>query len=408
MGTARLVEPLSEEDRVAQSCADCSPAKWHLAHTTWFFEAMVLAHHEPGFRPHHEDFWFIFNSYYNSLGAHLPKPERGLLTRPSSAEVTAYRDDVNERVLRLLEAGDLCVEALDVLETGLHHEQQHQELILMDIKHLFSRSPLAPAYLADDCLCAVGNASLGWHAFDESIVDVGHDSADGSFAYDNESPRHRALVHAFEFADRLVTNGEFQDFIEDRGYARPELWLDAGWSWKNAHAIESPLYWRGSSRDGWREFTLRGERTLEPNEPVVHVSRYEAEAYARWAGARLPTEFEWERVCGSLPITGNLLERECMHPASAAGEQGVRQGGGIRQAFGDCWEWTSSHYSPYPGYAPPEGALGEYNGKFMSGPFILRGGCCATPTDHLRATYRNYYHPEKRWQFSGIRLARGV
>jgi ergothioneine biosynthesis protein EgtB len=397
--TELLCEMLEVEDYGLQSMPDCSPPKWHLAHTTWFFETFVLAENEPGFRPHRPQYRYLFNSYYEAVGERWPRPARGLLSRPTVAEVYDYRRATDERVAALLASLDeqslARLEPLVVL--GLNHEQQHQELLLTDLKHAFGLNPLRPAYAPPAHAAPTGTPSpLKWEEFAEGVREVGH--AGGGFAFDNESPRHRVFLHAFAVASRPATAGEFLAFIEDRGYERPEFWLSDGWAARQRAGWSAPLYW---DRDGdrWSAFTLRGVRPLDPAEPVCHVSYYEADAFARWAGARLPTEFEWETAAGQHALAGNLLDSRRYHPAPDSG-------GG--QWFGDVWEWTASPYAAYPGYRPAAGALGEYNGKFMCNQMVLRGGSCATPPGHVRATYRNFFPPDARWQFSGLRLARDL
>ena len=397
--TDELSRPLSPEDCLLQSMPDASPTKWHLAHTTWFFETFVLG--PLGEAPFDPAYGYLFNSYYNAVGPRHARPLRGLLSRPALGEVRAYRADVDRRVLACLarvaegEHPELCT----LVELGLQHEQQHQELILTDIKHAFGASPLRPGYRARPRSCtAAGVSPLGWVEHGEGLHAVGHEG-DG-FAFDNERPRHRAFVHAYRLADRLVTCGEYQAFMADGGYARPELWLSDGWAAARADGWEAPLYWEKHG-DGFAALTLDGLRPVEDAEPVCHVSLYEADAYARWAGARLPTEVEWEVAAAAVKRTGNFAERGALHPEAAP-----RDGKGVRQLFGDAWEWTASAYLPYPGFQPWEGAIGEYNGKFMSGQMVLRGGSCATPESHIRASYRNFFPPGARWQFSGIRLAR--
>jgi ergothioneine biosynthesis protein EgtB len=382
----------------AQSMPDTSPAKWHLAHTTWFFETFVLAIHDPGHRPHHAKYGHLFNSYYNGVGERHPRPLRGLITRPDTQEVLAYRKAIDVALLRLIERGpDDSQEALRVIEIGLHHEQQHQELLLTDIKHLFSQNPLEVCYrtaLATPDARATATTQ-GWLTRAEGLFEVGH--AGNAFAFDNERPRHRVFLEEHAIADRLVTNAEFQAFIDAGGYARPELWLDRGWASVCESGWRSPFYWRGEE-DARTEFTLAGLRPLVANEPVSHVSFFEADAFARWAGARLPREAEWEVLAAASACEGNFAESDRLHPqASIEGDH---------QLFGDVWEWTSSPYGPYPGFEPEAGTLGEYNGKFMSSQMTLRGGSCASAQDHVRATYRNFFHPPDRWQFSGIRLAK--
>ncbi len=397
--TERLCAPLSPEDCQAQSMPDASPAKWHLAHTTWFFDTFVLEPRVPRYTPFDPAFRVLFNSYYQQVGAQHPRPHRGVLTRPSLDAVRDYRRTVDEAVLALLaaDAPDAALAAL--IELGLQHEQQHQELILTDVKHLLAANPLRPAYAA---LPAPAHepppAPLRWREYAGGTYEAGA-AADG-FAFDNEWPRHAVLLQPFALATRPVTNAEYAAFIADGGYRRPELWLSDGWATVSAQGWSAPLYWE--LVDGaWHEFTLGGLRPLVPAAPVCHVSLYEADAYATWARARLPTEHEWEIAAADRPVRGNFVEEGALHPRPAADDDGEPV-----QLFGDVWEWTRSAYSPYPGYRPPPGALGEYNGKFMCNQLVLRGGSCASPRGHLRATYRNFFPPDARWQFSGIRLAR--
>ena len=373
-----LAEPLSDEDCTAQSMPDASPVKWHLAHTTWFFETFILERFEAGFRPFHPAFRVLFNSYYNGIGAKHPRAQRGLLTRPGMAAVRAYRLDVDARMLRLLDsrAGDASLAELVTL--GLEHEQQHQELILTDVKHLLAQSPLYPAYAEAPLAPAAPAPALSWHAFEGGLAGIGY-PGDG-FCFDNELPRHRQYLAPFELASRLVSNGEYLAFIEAGGYRDASLWLSEGWDQVCAGKLEHPLYWLHENDSRWREFTLHGAHALDPSLPATHVSLYEADAYARWAGARLPTEAEWEFA--------------------------APRADGPAQMYGHCWQWTSSSYAPYPGYAPQPGALGEYNGKFMINQYVLRGSSCATAEGHARASYRNFFPAGARWQFSGIRLAR--
>jgi len=394
--TESLAAPLSEEDACVQSMPDASPAKWHLAHTTWFFETLVLERFEPRFAPFDAAFRVLFNSYYNGVGEQYPRPHRGLLTRPSLAKVLAYRSQVDERMQELLacRAGDEELHRLVIL--GLNHEQQHQELLLTDIKHLFSLNPLRPVYREDGARRGRGCAPLEWHAFEAATARIGH--AGDDFAFDNESPRHSVLLGPFELASRLVTNGEYLRFVEDGGYEQPSWWLSEGWNWLGGERLSQPIYWLREDR-AWCEFTLAGLRALEPDAPVVHVSYFEADAYARWAGARLPTEAEWEHTASGCALQGNFLDGGLLRPEAASGP-------GLQQMFGDAWEWTASSYSPYPGFRQPEGAIGEYNGKFMVNQYVLRGGSCATPAGHVRTSYRNFFPTAARWQFSGIRLAR--
>jgi ergothioneine biosynthesis protein EgtB len=400
--TEGLCEALQTEDFVVQSMPDASPTRWHLAHTTWFFETFVIAKAVRDFRPFDPGFGYLFNSYYRTLGGEVfPRPSRGLLTRPTVREVFEYRRAVDEQmaeVVAMLEASGEA-ELLEVVEIGLQHEQQHQELILTDLKHLFSLNPLLPVYREGSAAASGASSPARWIHHEERLAWIGHEGA--GFCFDNELPRHRVFVQEFALADRLVTNAEFLEFMGDGGYARPELWLSDGWVAVQELGWRAPLYWQDRDAEWW-SFTLGGMRRVEPDEPVCHVSHYEADAYARWAGARLPTEAEWEVAAESAQVEGNFVDSAAFHPAPA-----IRASPSPRQLFGDVWEWTSSSYSPYPGYRPLAGALAEYNGKFMSGLMVLRGGSCATPRSHIRRTYRNFFAPGARWQFSGIRLARG-
>jgi ergothioneine biosynthesis protein EgtB len=397
--TERLAEPLSAEDCALQSMPDASPVKWHLGHTTWFFETMVLEKSEPDFRPMRAEYRFLFNSYYVAVGPRHPRPQRGMLSRPSLAEVRAYRRNVDERMARLIERG-VAPDVDALIELGLHHEQQHQELIVTDFKHLLSLNPLNPAYRPAPSSADGGGAAPAprWHGYEGGARDIGHRGE--GFGFDNETPRHKVLVGAYELASRPVTNAEYLAFMAEGGYARPELWLADGWDARIAHGWEAPLYW--AKADGaWHVFTLGGVLPVNPEEPVCHVSYYEADAYARWAGARLPSEAEWESAAAGLPVIGNFVESGRLHPAVARDAQEDPA-----QVFGDVWEWTQSPYGGYPGFRPAAGAVGEYNGKFMANQLVLRGGSCATPADHIRATYRNFFYPHHRWQFMGLRLAR--
>jgi ergothioneine biosynthesis protein EgtB len=396
----QLAAPLSPEDCTAQSMPDASPVKWHLAHTSWFFETFGLETTLRGYRSFEPQFRFLFNSYYNTVGDQYPRPERGLITRPGLEQVRDYRAHVDAAMQQLL-AGDPSAGILAVIELGLQHEQQHQELVLTDVKHLLATNPLRPVYrprAGDGDVPAAESAAPRWQRYAERIATIGHDGH--GFAFDNELPQHRVLVPEFELAGRPVTNGEYLEFVGDGGYVRPEHWLSDGWNEARQQGWRAPLYWE--DRDGeWWTFTLAGMRCLAPDEPVVHLSFYEADAYARWAGARLPTEFEWEVAAGEVSVQGNFADSGRLHPAPA-----VAAGSGPQQLFGDVWEWTASAYAPYPGYRPAAGALGEYNGKFMCNQLVLRGGSCASPASHLRPTYRNFFPPTARWQFSGVRLAR--
>ncbi len=411
--TEALCEPLAVEDFVVQSMEDVSPTKWHIGHTSWFFETFVLAEADPGYREHEPTYQYLFNSYYVAAGQRHCRPKRGLLSRPTVAEVYAYRRHVDERMLAFIAgASEPALERwAPVIEIGIHHEQQHQELMLTDIKHNFGINPLLPAYRspggAGDPAAAGGLPASGrgpqqleWIDFDEGVFPIGH-SGDG-FAYDNELPRHRVFLEPFQLASRLTTNGEWMEFIDDGGYERPEHWLSEGWDVVQREAWDSPLYWERRG-EAWLHFTLGGLRPIDPREPVTHVSYYEADAFARWAGVRLPSEFEWEVAAASVPVEGNFVEDGRFHPGPLGSEA---ERGTLHQMFGDVWEWTQSHYSPYPGYRPAEGAIGEYNGKFMANQFVLRGGSVATSNTHIRATYRNFFHPDAAWQFSGLRLAR--
>ena len=406
----KLCETLVTEDFVVQSMPDASPTKWHLAHTTWFFEALILKPHLAGYESPNEVFNYMFNSYYNSIGKQFYRPERGLVSRPTVGEVREYRRFVDERLGELLESIDesALAEVLPVLEVGLNHEQQHQELILTDLKHMFSKNPLHPVYRPEKHVQRVDVPATQWRHLDEGLRSIGLDGDDG-FAYDNEGPRHRVFVEAFRIANRLVTSGEYADFMADGGYERPELWLSNGWATVQNEGWEAPLYWARENGE-WMQFTLAGLRAVRPDEPVCHVSLYEADAYARWAGARLPTEAEWEVAAdevlgrpgarGDADADANFVEEGYYHPRPPA-DPAIEKG----QLLGDVWEWTQSAYAPYPGYKAPAGPLGEYNSKFMSGQNVLRGGSCATLRSHIRSTYRNFFPPEMRWQFCGLRLA---
>lgn len=395
-----LASPLGPEDMVVQAMDDASPTKWHLAHVTWFFETFILSRHFPGYRVFDETFNYCFNSYYESQGARHPRGRRGLLTRPGIEKVFAYRAHVDESMSRLL-ATDYDADVERLLEIGINHEQQHQELLLTDILALFAAGPLRPAYrqARQPRRPAPEDASRpGWIEYEGGIRQVGHDGK--GYAWDNESPRHDVLVHPFRLADRLVTNGEWLAFMEDGGYRTAALWLADGWATVNREGWQAPLYWE--QQDGeWLQMSLYGLGAIDRAAPVAHVSYYEADAYARWAGQRLPTEFEWEVAAAPLPVKGNTLGSRAFRTLPA----GAPADGVPWQMFGDVWEWTQSAYLPYPGYRPPEGAIGEYNGKFMVSQQVLRGASCVTPDGHSRATYRNFFYPNQRWQFTGLRLA---
>ena len=380
---------------------DVSPTKWHLAHTTWFFETFILKKFVAGYRPEVPQYAYLFNSYYNAAGDMHRRDLRGLISRPTVKEAQRYRRSIDSHIDDLLSnaAEKLLDEIEPILILGIHHEQQHQELLVTDIKHVFAQNPLYPVFREQKIgIVPTQTTPMHFLDFEEKTVEIGHDGR--GFAYDNESPRHRALIPAFSLASRPVTNGDYIAFIDDNGYGRAELWLSLGWMTLNEQHWQSPLYW--VKRDGrWWNFTLSGFRPVDENEPVTHVSYFEADAYANWAGARLPTEFEWERAAAKIDVEGNFVESEIFHPCPAP-----VSADDLHQMFGDVWEWTRSAYSPYPGYRAVPGALGEYNGKFMCNQYVLRGGSCATSQSHIRRTYRNFFQPEKRWQFTGIRLAR--
>ena len=405
--TVELCSVLSPEDMMVQSRPEASPTKWHIAHTSWFFETFVLREFVPGYRPFDPDYLWLFNSYYNSLGEMPEKKLRASFARPSLDRIMAFRAHVDAAVEQLLENA-ATDEVVRRVVLGLEHEQQHMELIVADIKHALWTNPLLPA-LRDAAWQVDGRMAppLSWTEFNLGLVEIGvsPDTADATaFAFDNETPRHKVYVGPFALANRLVTCAEYLRFVEENGYGRPELWLSEGWSTVKERAWEAPLYWRRDrdTKAGWSIYTVHGMRSLDDmsETPVCHLSMFEADAYARWAGCRLPTEFEWEIAAAAQEVAGNLFESEELHPVPVGG------GEGLQQMFGDVWEWTASPYTGYPGYRPLPGALGEYNGKFMSSQVILRGGSCATPSTHIRATYRNFFPPSTRWQFSGLRLAR--
>ncbi len=390
--TESLAAPLSAEDQTVQSMPDVSPTKWHRAHTSWFFETFLLGPKLPGYQPFHPAFGYLFNSYYEGVGARYPRHDRGLVSRPGIEEVAAYRRSVDESMAELLDERGPDVAPL--VELGIQHEQQHQELLLMDIKHVLSRNPLLPAYDDLRTIPAAESPPLTWTEVAAGLAEIGH--CGDTFSFDNELPRHPVHIGAYALADRPVTCGEWSAFIDDGGYHRPELWLSDGWATVQAERWEAPLYW--SVVDGeWREFTLGGPADLNPGQPVCHVSYYEADAFARWSGHRLPTEAEWEVMAARHPVGGHFLDRSVLHPSPSTTDRGP---------FGDVWQWTASAYSPYPGFQPAAGAVGEYNGKFMVNQHVLRGGSCVTPPGHVRTTYRNFFPPAARWAFSGLRLAR--
>ncbi|MFC7397268.1 ergothioneine biosynthesis protein EgtB [Chelatococcus sp. GCM10030263] len=394
----KLGEPLSDADATVQSMPDASPAKWHLAHTTWFFEAMALTPHLKGYEPFDKRFTFLFNSYYETLGARQPRPRRGMISRPALDEIYEYREYVDRAIARLLNLQP-PPEVAELIELGCHHEQQHQELLLTDILHLFAQNPIQPPY------CAPAPArletevlpALSFTDFEGGIVEIGH--AGPGFAFDSEGPRHRVFTEPFRLANRLVTNAQWMEFIEDGGYTKPLLWLSEGWAKVLAEGWSRPLYWEARDGEHWT-MTLRGPQPVDPTAPVAHVSYFEADAFATWSGKRLPSEAEWEVAAQRLEVKGNFLNLNRLAPEPASPWKA-----GLQQMFGDVWEWTRSPFSPYPRFHAVDGAVGEYNGKFMSGQFVLRGGSCVTPPGHLRATYRNFFPAHMRWQFAGLRLA---
>ena len=400
--TIKLTEGLSAEDMVVQSMTDASPAKWHLAHTTWFFEQFILKEYQSGYQPFDPDFNYLFNSYYENVGKRHARPMRGLLTRPGIAEVLSYREAINETMIQLLDSQHPQKDAIaQLVMLGLHHEMQHQELLMTDILHAFSLNPLCPAVKPDAIEApAVAAPPLSFHHFDPGLTTIGTDS-DG-FHFDCEGPRHKTYVHPFALANRPVTNREWLEFIRDGGYQTATLWLSDGWHCIQQQQWLAPLYWRKT--DGhWQQFGLCGLSDVDPDAPVSHISYFEADAFARWSGHRLATEQEWEVAARTQEIDGNFLEQGYYSPTSIS-----TTGDGLLQLYGDVWEWTSSPYISYPGFKVAEGAIGEYNGKFMSGQYVLRGGSCVTPRLQLRSTYRNFFYPHQRWQFSGVRLAKDL
>jgi ergothioneine biosynthesis protein EgtB len=391
--TLHITSPFSAEDLMLQSMPDASPAKWHLAHTTWFFETFILSPQVPSYKPFDPRFKQLFNSYYKQLGAHPYRGARGLMSRPSLDEIRAYREHVDLAMLRYLEVPDENTAAL--IEVGLNHEQQHQELILTDLKHALWSMPLQPERVERPT--AVNNVEpVQWQDFEGGIREIGH--AGPGFSFDNETPRHEVLLTPFKLASRLVTTAEYLEFMNDGGYRRPELWLSDGWDTVSAQGWKSPFYWEDRDRH-WFDFSYDGMREIDPAAPVCHVSYYEADAFAHWSNARLPREEEWEVAAAQSGSKGTFLDSGKLRPQPASGK-------GLQQMFGDVWEWTASPYVAYPGFKPAAGAIGEYNGKFMCNQFVLRGGSCATPESHIRASYRNFFPPHVRWQFMGIRLAK--
>ncbi|MDQ3076447.1 MAG: ergothioneine biosynthesis protein EgtB [bacterium] len=398
--TERLCKPLVTEDYVVQSMPDVSPTKWHIAHTTWFFETFLLKPYSAGYKEFNPAYAYLFNSYYVSVGDRHCRQNRGLLSRPTVEDVFLYRQHVDRAMLKFFAKlnDEMYAKLLPLIILGFHHEQQHQELMMMDVKHVFWVNPLRPAYTLHHEDKRVAVPPMTWRQLDGGVTNIGH--PDKCFAFDNESPRHRIFVQPCEIASRLITNGEYMAFMEDGGYNRAEFWLSAGFTTIAQEQWNAPLYWIYQDST-WMYHTLSGMRPINPDEPVCHVSFYEADAYAQWAGARLPTEAEWETIASTQPIRGNFVEYQRFHPAPLD----VQECQEIQQLYGDVWEWTSDQYRPYPGFKAAPGAVGEYNGKFMCNQFVLRGGCCVTPRDHIRPTYRNFFPPDARWQFGGIRLA---
>ncbi len=398
--TMDLCRPLERDDYMVQATTDTSPPKWHLGHTTWFFDNFILKPFQKGYRPVDPSYGFIFNSYYETVGSYVPKPSRNTISRPSLEKVLQYRELVENEVMHILESGNSenLQEIFRRTMLGINHEQQHQELLLMDIKRNFYASASKPAY-AESHEVNQGPGMFNWLKFSSGVHQIGSGGED--FAFDNETPRHNELIHPFSLANRPVTNGEYLRFIEDGGYTKPELWLSSGWAWKMKENIEAPLYWEREG-DHYLQFTFNAMKPLDPSEPVSHVSYYEADAFARWSGCNLPTESQWEHAVASSgsEIQSNYLETGYFRPVLDKTARGPING------LGNLWEWTASSYLPYPGYKPLPGSLGEYNGKFMSGQMVLRGASYATPRGHSRISYRNFYHPDSRWQFSGIRLSR--
>lgn len=399
--TEMLCKPLQPEDYVIQTMDNVSPTKWHLAHTSWFFETFILKEYVRSYKPKHPQYAYLFNSYYVQAGERHCRAKRGFISRPTVREVYEYRDYINGFMHTLFDDDNLLHDNRfrELTEIGLNHEQQHQELMITDIKHVFSMNPLYPAYQPPIASSSSEIPGIQWIPFEEGVYEIGY--GDEGFHYDNESPRHKQYLHPFLLASRLVTNAEFLGFINDRGYERPELWLSDGWAERERQAWKYPYYWENRDGDYWM-ITLQGPRKVDLAEPVCHISHYEADAYARWAGKRLPTEAEWETASQNYAIQGHFSDNGYFHPVPLDPSDSTNE---LKQLFGNVWEWTQSAYLPYPGYKTPEGALGEYNGKFMANQMVLRGGSCATPSDHIRSTYRNFFHPDSRWQYTGIRLA---
>ncbi|PQA86183.1 ergothioneine biosynthesis protein EgtB [Hyphococcus luteus] len=400
-----LARPLSPEDCMLQSMEAASPVKWNLAHTSWFFETFILQPHAAGYRSYHPEFGFLFNSYYNQIGEMHPRPIRGLVSRPSLEDVYSYRAHVNEALTAFLEKADedALAAVTGLVTLGCAHEEQHQELLVTDLQHAMSYNALKPV-VYEDAAADIRHAApaMTWRRMEGGVCDIGWPG--GGFAFDNEGPRHKTYLHPFELANRPVTNVEYLEFMEDGGYDTPDHWLSDGWDMVQREGWRAPLYWRKADGE-WRRYSLFGEREIDPHAPVCHVSHYEAAAYASWAGARLPTEFEWEAAASLFPVEGRFMEAGAPRSPAAAPQP---QDNELLQLFGDVWEWTASAYLPYPGFAVADGAVGEYNGKFMSGQMVLKGGSAATPADHIRVSYRNFFPPDARWQFSGFRLARDI